>query len=961
MCTDEQASSNGNVPEEPSNTNEGASSSAQADGTQIPDGIDPSFLAALPEEMRAEVIAEHLRIQRMQERTRLQQQRAVQNEQQSVAEVNPEFLAALPPSIQEEVLAQQRLEQQRIAAAAANPNDPVDAAAFFQNLQPSLRWALTSFCIRNVSHFVFETFFKTFEDCKLMKINCLIAIHQTKNQIDNYNWPNLFCNCRQAILADMEESQISVLPPELAAEAQNLRRDWESRNQQIMQEQISQIGGGGNGGNVGSSPSFSSVLRYRSRLPEPISSVNYLQRMRWNNWPINPGSTTIVDRDVIAGTSLLVMEQQGQPQLDHESLTSLLILLFVEANKMCTLRFHRVIRILCSHIPTRDWIIRTILSIIERSNMQLRHCEQLQTISNRPHWLNIRLDAALGNRNNIFIIKKLHDSSEDDMQIDDTSEFSASEYSIAIHPQAAQIVCRHALELLIALAKNFPANFLPIKKKARQTETNIDENQPSTSSAQNDSPQTDKSTDFWDILLRLEMKARNTKSFHMREAPANVARSEDFVDIEMNSFSESPFGLLISMLSFNIILKSTLLTDRLLKLLSYISVGLPDAVQLATSISTVPNALEPTAEGNNENAEATAAANTAENSASTPSMSGSQSGSQTGSQSSSRLKSTPIELDEKCLPESQDSLRLAIEVLTSKSCSEEGLEDATSLLLNLSQCSNVTRTFILNLLIDGAKYLAGVVQSQINDLIFDLRQLNQIRTESNPESGLSPSNSQQIQEVHEQQPSTSNASSKASSSAKGILQDRFTKETVVITSTSKQKTRCELQLPSMVPLISKTASQSFFLRILKVVIQIRDSAKEALSKETSNQQRQAAKKIVLNPIEQQPLSETLHLDHLWNTLSDCLVELEENADHHAVLVLQPAVEAFFLVHASSQQQAQPASTEQKKIQVSNLIILCLNYVSFSHFLILSFSLQTESCTKCHRKPRAERRECIRHK
>jgi len=41
------------------------------------------------------------------------------------------------------VLAQQRLEQQRQAAAAANPNDPVDAAAFFQNLQPSLRQAVS--------------------------------------------------------------------------------------------------------------------------------------------------------------------------------------------------------------------------------------------------------------------------------------------------------------------------------------------------------------------------------------------------------------------------------------------------------------------------------------------------------------------------------------------------------------------------------------------------------------------------------------------------------------------------------------------------------------------------------------------------------------------------------------------------------------------------------------------------
>lgn len=35
----------------------------------------------------------------------------------------------------------------------------------------------------------------------------------------------------------MEDSQIAALPPELAAEAQNLRRDWESRNRQ-MQERI---------------------------------------------------------------------------------------------------------------------------------------------------------------------------------------------------------------------------------------------------------------------------------------------------------------------------------------------------------------------------------------------------------------------------------------------------------------------------------------------------------------------------------------------------------------------------------------------------------------------------------------------------------------------------------------------------------------------------------------------------
>ena len=65
----------------------------------MPEGLDPSFLAALPENIRQEVIADHLRLQRIQQRTREQQN----SETPGGMEVNPEFLAALPPAIQEEV------------------------------------------------------------------------------------------------------------------------------------------------------------------------------------------------------------------------------------------------------------------------------------------------------------------------------------------------------------------------------------------------------------------------------------------------------------------------------------------------------------------------------------------------------------------------------------------------------------------------------------------------------------------------------------------------------------------------------------------------------------------------------------------------------------------------------------------------------------------------------------------
>lgn len=45
------------------------------------------------------------------------------------------------------------------------------------------------------------------------------------------------------------------------------------------------------------------------------------------------------------------------------------------------------------------------------------------------------------------------------------------------------------------------------------------------------------------------------------------------------------------------------------------------------------------------------------------------------------------------------------------------------------------------------------------------------------------------------------------------------------------------------------------------------------------------------------LSEQVLLDDLWQELGDCLTELAKTPDHHAVLILQPAVEAFFIVHA----------------------------------------------------------------
>lgn len=807
------------------------------------------------------------RQQRVRQRA---QQNAIESEHASVSEVNPEFLAALPPNIQEEVLAQQRMEQRRQAAIAANPEDPVDPAEFFQNLQPSLR---------------------------------------------------------QQILADMEDSQISVLPPELAAEAQNLRRELESRTRANMQPQ-SQIG------NVQSYPS---VLRYRSRLPEPIFTSHNLQPMRFSNWGCANNSDN--------GPSLMtMMERQGRRLLDHESLASLLILMFLDEQKFNSNRLQRVIRNLCYHVPTRDWIINALLSIIERSNESTENptSQDILHVASRPLWLNIRLDAALGARNNVFIIKRDRDT---------ISDMDGGNYEITIHLQAAQIICRHALDLLILLSKSFPVNFLPRKslnasKTTEPSESSANKAGPSSSSSSTSTSSTSqagpstsqpetqqrlskrKATDFWNILMHLESTAQQRK-FNPGNCP-KMSEQRESVEPESTSFSDSPFGQLVSMLSFSIVKKSSQLTDKLLRLLSFISVGLPVNKDSSTAENSATN---PRA---GDSARQTS--DSKQNEASP--------------QQAEEQSSEYDEIDESILPESETHLRLAIDVLTSKSCSEEGLEDATLLLLNLSHCSNRTRTLIIELLISGATYLAKIVKQQIKDLMNDLQLLNRTNKVHAVAQTLLSSSIQEPEQDASGKSATGKGSGSSSSTAaaKGILQDRFTKETVVITSPNKQKTTCELQLPSMVPLISKTSSQSFFLRTLKVIIQIREAVREALDKETatapaasssssgtsagntagraassSTSTASSAKstntrpKIVLSPGELSSLSDILQLDELWDTLSTCLIELEATADHHAVLILQPAVEAFFLVHATQQSKSTTANATATATETAPIV------------------------------------------
>ena len=101
-----------------------ASTSNEACGANA---IDPTFLEALPEDLRAEVLAS-------------QQAQPVQPPAYappSVDDIDPEFLAALPPDIQAEVLAQQRA--QRMAQQAEGQPVDMDNASIIATFPADLR------------------------------------------------------------------------------------------------------------------------------------------------------------------------------------------------------------------------------------------------------------------------------------------------------------------------------------------------------------------------------------------------------------------------------------------------------------------------------------------------------------------------------------------------------------------------------------------------------------------------------------------------------------------------------------------------------------------------------------------------------------------------------------------------------------------------------------------------------
>lgn len=150
---------------------------------------------------------------------------------------------------------------------------------------------------------------------------------------------------------------------------------------------------------------------------------------------------------------------------------------------------------------------------------------------------------------------------------------------------------RHALDTLISLAKSFPSHFLPhqgkesedsksdIKKSGSGTTTTgaISKNTKGSSLGQGLEP-----TDFWELLVRLDSISVSRKGKGLPRTHSNAGGGSE-EEQRVTSLEMSALGQLIQQLAHPVVRRSSLLTDKLLRLLALISLGLPETADSASA------------------------------------------------------------------------------------------------------------------------------------------------------------------------------------------------------------------------------------------------------------------------------------------------------------------------------------------------------------------------------------------
>uniref|UniRef100_A0A183VGG4 E3 ubiquitin-protein ligase HUWE1 n=1 Tax=Toxocara canis TaxID=6265 RepID=A0A183VGG4_TOXCA len=229
-------------------------------------------------------------------------------------------------------------------------------------------------------------------------------------------------------------------------------------------------------------------------------------------------------------------------------------------------------------------------------------------------------------------------------------------------------------------------------------------------------------------------------------------------------------------------------------------------------------------------------------------------------------------------------LRLICTVLTEGKCSEEGLTDGRTLLMEAIRALTPSiRSLLHSLFISAAERLGQRLLPLMAQLHSELATL--------PVPSDDPA---LLLAAPSAEPTTS----------RRTTLNRYDESTIVIDGVSNSRevmnaSGCdELQLPAVGALTEKHGVQNTLLRTLHTIIKMKD-ALNTNAKKKQDTQKGEQKQSALPEVNEERLSVLLSsLEPLWELVSACLLRLAK-ADAHAALALQPAAEAFFLLHGSA--------------------------------------------------------------
>ncbi|CAF4972068.1 unnamed protein product, partial [Rotaria sp. Silwood1] len=538
--------------------------------------------------------------------------------------------------------------------------------------------------------------------------------------------------------------------------------------------------------------------------------------------------------------------------LDYESICCLLVLLFINDTHLNFHCLQNIIKNLCYHKHTRQWIIKSLLSIINKSTGRIEYDESIfqSEIKNlNSLWLNIYYENAFGIHKNLFKI-----------EYDNLIE-------IFIDEKLCSMICCQVFDLLILLYKYFPEEFLFLPLNNNQQIV----------------------VSFWELIYKINQSFNNY---------SNINNNNNNNNNEIN-FQSSPLDILLLMFKHPILNKNKKLIDKLFKLLSLISQTLTKRKYISSLkfIKTTNNSQQ-------ENNKII-------------------------------LSDNKVFLD--------NLLDLFIKTLISKSCTEYGLEFANLFLLNISKINQVTKDKVLHLLINGIHLLSKDVNEEFKQLHLEIEDyLSKTKSNTTINDDKPFDESVKLFDLYKAIPLMNNDLN---------TKQKYLQLPSIIALTSKTGNQQFLLhiLKLIIQLNEETKKeqidiQSHFETELSTLTQSLETLRLSLSSNNNNQQNDILQSInelnnrveqicinlqtilnsntieqhhekIINEIhdiyhliqqiepskqflsfQQTKLNDLLNLNQLWDSLNDYLLSLSKLSDSHAVLIIQPIVEVFFLIH-----------------------------------------------------------------